>query len=198
MMNSLYYYIINIVNSSGWHVITSAVCLLLKPNTAPERLLMLHGGSESNNRTCVQISACGRPRTDSRSPSGTSCFITSKITCSLCRWILIFNSWRTMNWLLLLVICGTQQRSSHCDDERLAVCMHTTQCVCVHTTQCVCEQRYYRTRVWYGALWLCKWGEYMGTMWPKYWRRILMSLIAGSRYSTSPHAVWLRIYLQHR
>lgn len=190
MMNSLYYYIINIVNSSGWHVVTSAVCLLLKPNTAPERLLMLHGGSESNNRTCVQISACGRPRTDSRSPSGTSCFITSKITSSLCRWILIFNSWRTMNWLLLLVICGTRQRSSHCDDERLAVC--------VHTTQCVCEQRYYRTRVWYGALWLCKWGEYMGTMWPKYWRRILMSLIAGSRYLTSPHAVWLRIYLQHR
>lgn len=49
MMNSLYYYIINIVNSSGWHVVTSAVCLLLQTNTAPERLLMLHGGSESNN-----------------------------------------------------------------------------------------------------------------------------------------------------
>lgn len=98
-----------------------------------------------------------------------------------------------MNVLLLLVICGTQQRSSHWDDERRAVC--------IHSTQCVCEQRrvsLYRTRVWYGALWLCKWGEYMGTMWPKYWRRILMSLIAGSRYLTSPHAVRLRISLQHR
>lgn len=98
-----------------------------------------------------------------------------------------------MNVFLLLVICGTQQRSSHWDDERRAVC--------IHSTQCVCEQRrvsLYRTRVWYGALWLCKWGEYMGTMWPKYWRRILMSLIAGSRYLTSPHAVRLRISLQHR
>ena len=52
---------------------------------------MLHGGSGRKNRTCVQISSCWRARTDSRSPSGASCFITSQITCSLCRWILILT-----------------------------------------------------------------------------------------------------------